>query len=50
MDGDAGGLICMNHTNECSNEYEKCEQDSDCCDFLTGTVCINERCASMVPK
>jgi hypothetical protein len=50
MDGDAGGLICMNHTNECSNEYEKCEQDSDCCDFLTGTVCINERCASVVPK
>lgn len=50
MDEDAGGLICSNHTNECSNEYEKCEQDSDCCDFLTGTVCINERCARPVPK
>lgn len=50
MDEDAGGLICSNHTNECSNEYEKCEQDSDCCDFLTGTVCINERCANPVPK
>ncbi|HQK20880.1 MAG TPA: hypothetical protein PLJ27_25680, partial [Polyangiaceae bacterium] len=46
MDGDAGGLICMNHSNECSNEYEKCAQDSDCCDFLTGTKCINERCAN----
>ena len=44
-DGDAGGLICSNHTLECSNEYEKCSVAADCCDFLTGATCINGRCA-----
>ena len=48
-DDAAGGLICSNHTNECSKEYEKCEIDSDCCDALNGMRCINGRCAKPAP-
>lgn len=48
-DADAGGMICSNHTTECSKEYEKCEVDADCCDALTGTTCINGRCAKPQP-
>ncbi len=46
---DAGGLICSNHKTECSNEYEKCEVASDCCDALNGMLCINGRCAKPAP-
>ncbi len=46
MDGDAGALICSNHTNECANEYDKCTVAADCCDFLKGGTCVNGRCAA----
>jgi hypothetical protein len=45
QDADAGGLVCSNHTDQCSNEYEKCTTHADCCDFLLGVQCINGRCA-----
>ncbi len=45
QDADAGGLVCSNHTNQCSNEYDKCTVAEDCCDFLQGATCINGRCA-----
>jgi hypothetical protein len=48
-DSDSGELICTENQNECSEELEKCEADSDCCDFLDGVKCINGFCADPAP-
>jgi hypothetical protein len=44
--GDGGGLVCTNQPPGCSNEYEKCTTDADCCGQSQGFSCLNGRCAS----
>jgi hypothetical protein len=43
---DAGQLVCSDQPPGCSNEYEKCTTDSDCCGVAAGFKCINGHCAS----
>jgi hypothetical protein len=44
--GDGGGLVCTNQPPGCSNEFEKCSTDADCCGQAQGYKCINGHCAS----
>ncbi|MGH7294074.1 MAG: hypothetical protein ACRELB_04030, partial [Polyangiaceae bacterium] len=44
--GDGGGLVCTDQPPGCSNEYEKCNADGDCCGVNQGFKCINGHCAS----
>ena len=49
--GDAGGLVCVPPpATGCSQEYEKCNLDADCCGAAQGYQCINGRCASPPAK
>jgi hypothetical protein len=46
--GPGGALICQKPTTPtCSQEFEKCTTDADCCTFPTD-VCIANRCAKKV--
>ncbi|MFM2416935.1 MAG: hypothetical protein RL385_1658 [Pseudomonadota bacterium] len=42
-----GDAICTDSLPpaSCSNEYEACANDGDCCDVSGGLVCIGNRCA-----
>jgi hypothetical protein len=42
---DGGALVCTTTTTGCSNEFEKCATQADCCGAAQGSVCINGRCA-----
>jgi hypothetical protein len=44
--GEGGGLVCTNQPPGCSNEFEKCSSDADCCGQAQGYKCINGHCAS----
>jgi hypothetical protein len=44
--GDGGGLVCTNQPPGCSNEFEKCTTNADCCGQAQGYKCINGHCAS----
>jgi len=44
--GDAGQLDCSDQPPGCSNEFEKCTTDSDCCGVASGFKCLNGHCAS----
>jgi hypothetical protein len=44
--GDAGQLVCSDQPPGCSNEFEKCTTDSDCCGQASGFKCLNGHCAS----
>jgi hypothetical protein len=44
--GDAGALICTSQPPGCSNEYEDCSSNADCCGASQGFRCIGGRCAS----
>jgi hypothetical protein len=43
---DGGPLVCVPPPGDCSHEYEKCTQSSDCCD--SSLQCINGKCAVIV--
>jgi hypothetical protein len=43
-------LVCGGKPEGCSQEFEKCEKTSDCCDADQGFECINGFCARHVPK
>jgi hypothetical protein len=44
--GEAGGLVCTTQPPGCSNEFEKCTTDADCCGQSQGYKCLNGHCAS----
>jgi hypothetical protein len=46
--GDGGALICSDNTGGCSQEYESCTSDGDCCG--TTLACINGHCAQKSPN
>jgi len=47
--GDGGALICTNQQPSCSQEFEKCTKDSDCCGYGAGITCINGFCSKSQP-
>ncbi len=48
--GDGGtGLICTDQQPSCSQEFEKCTVDSDCCGVSDGFTCINGLCSNNHP-
>ncbi len=44
--GEAGGLVCTSKPPGCSNEFENCQTDADCCGVAQGYKCLGGRCAS----
>ena len=46
--GDSG-LSCTSAPQTCSQSYEKCTKDSDCCGAQPGVVCINQVCTPPPP-
>ncbi len=42
----SGTLVCGGQPPGCSQEYEKCTTDSDCCASASGFTCINGLCTS----
>jgi hypothetical protein len=46
---DGGPLACTSVVTGCSNEYEKCQQASDCCGVAQGYLCIDGLCAQPPP-
>ncbi len=43
--------VCGDTPDVCSQEFDKCTTDADCCDAeITGVKCINQRCARPGPK
>ena len=46
-DPETGELTCGENSHECSNEFDKCTIDADCCD--AELRCINERCSQTSP-
>jgi hypothetical protein len=49
QDPEGGGLVCSDNTGGCSQEYESCTSDADCCGNGTLT-CINGHCAKKIPN
>jgi len=47
--GDGGALICTMQQPMCSQEFEKCTKDSDCCGYGAGITCINGLCSKSSP-
>lgn len=49
-DGTSGALVCMDEPpgNKCSNEFEKCTIDADCC--IPQQKCINNKCGAPVSQ
>jgi len=47
--GDGGALICTMQQPMCSQEFEKCTKDSDCCGYGSGITCINGLCSKSQP-
>ncbi|WP_394848395.1 hypothetical protein LZC95_13155 [Pendulispora brunnea] len=45
---DKGALVCTDKPQGCAQEFEHCDQDSDCCGAGAGYICINNRCARKV--
>jgi len=45
---DTGALVCTDKPQGCSQEFEHCDKDSDCCGAGAGYMCINNRCARKV--
>lgn len=49
--GEDGGFRCVEPPNACSEEFEKCTTDADCCAprfyFDPPMTCINSRCAKV---
>jgi hypothetical protein len=43
---DGGALVCTDQPPGCSNEFEKCTSDADCCGQSQGYKCINGHCAA----
>ena len=43
------GLICTDQQPSCSQEFEKCTVDSDCCGVSDGFTCINGLCSNNHP-
>jgi hypothetical protein len=43
---DAGGLVCTNQPQGCSQQYEKCKTTADCCGASSGFQCINGYCVA----
>ena len=49
--GDAGTLVCGNQAQGCSQEYDNCTMDSDCCGAAQGLLqCIGGRCGTPGPR
>jgi hypothetical protein len=49
--GDAGTLVCGDESNGCSQQFDKCQTTSDCCEAAQGALtCIDGRCATPLPK
>ena len=48
--GDGGALVCGDMPQGCSQEFEKCTRDSDCCGAAMGYACLNGRCAQPPPR
>jgi hypothetical protein len=46
--GDGGSTQCVPPPSGCSNEYESCTTNADCCD--SNDLCINGRCAQPAPQ
>ncbi len=48
--GDGGALVCSNAQPSCSQQYEKCKMDTDCCGNQSGALtCINGFCSQPSP-
>ncbi len=45
----SAGLACQSQTVSCSALYDKCQNDSDCCDVTQGAGCINQTCTASAP-
>lgn len=48
LDPKTNQLTCGKKNNECSQEFDKCTVNADCCD--PSLQCINERCAQVTPR
>ncbi len=48
--GDAGVLVCSSNPGGCSQQYEQCMTDSDCCGGGTQLTCVNGHCAQKNPN
>jgi hypothetical protein len=44
------GPICVSTTGGCSQDGDKCDVDSDCCDAPEGVTCINHVCSEPPPS
>ncbi len=42
---DGGGLVCTNQSSGCSQEFEHCNTNADCCGAAQGYQCINHFCS-----
>jgi len=49
QDTEGGGLVCSDNTGGCSQEFESCTNDGDCCGSGNLT-CINGHCAQKIPN
>jgi hypothetical protein len=47
--GDGGGLVCSNNPGGCSQQYESCTTDADCCG-AGALTCVNGHCAQKNPN
>jgi hypothetical protein len=47
---DGGSVYTCVPPQGCSNEYEKCSVDADCCGAASGIHCIDGYCAQSTPK
>jgi hypothetical protein len=48
--GDSGGPVCTSQSQGCSQNGDKCNVTSDCCNAPTGTTCINHVCSEAPPQ
>ena len=47
---DGGGPVCKSTKNGCSDNGDKCDVTSDCCNAASGVTCINHVCSEPPPK
>jgi hypothetical protein len=48
--GDSGALVCTSQSQGCSQNGDKCNVTSDCCNAPAGATCINHVCSEAPPQ
>ena len=47
---DGGAGVCMSQQTSCSQDGDRCDMTSDCCDGTSGVTCINHVCSQPPPR